>query len=669
MAKLRFFGPNPSIKGFPSHETSSFNNLLPARIVREIIQNSLDAAEQANQMMAFVRFRVDAVRSKQIPDFKGYCKTFNKAVKYWEGRSNDGKLVDTAQQIVDRIRDALKSLDEGNARLLSVLDNGIGLDSRGMHSLLGDGDSGKPTGLGSYGVGHLAPMALSDIRYMLYGGLTKDDQRIASGRAILASHFGTQGPISAEGFLIKDFITDSRNGEVYDFLDEGSHPKLITDRLDEIKREWGHGCVIMIPAFNNFRDSKESLWKIVSKVVAYNFSSAICQEKLIIEVCESGNKKKLDRDFIPQIVEQNKDRTRSSKGLRPSGQNAYSMYKTISTGKMHRLDTDFGTVQVNLCYPSPTGQSRIDLCRNGMWITDDIRGLKRADFTDRQSFHAVIEICGKDDSELHKLLRKAEGPMHDELSFKLLSHSERQRLKRALDSIAHFLKKQVPALESKEYTVDDFLVVETTPDGKTGHQGFSFWGKPTPVFRRINRQLIEGLETTEVNPPDPERTTRSSRSSATQPSPPKPRPLRQASSLPFRTVVVPDGIGKIAASISSESDLDDVLLVLRVDENIDSTCDRVWEDEDVKISTIAIDSLDKKIIPPLYELISSEKAVRIRGIKAKVDYSIRIEYNAPQHLTSTVEMPVFRLELYRSQDITKTESPKNGGKLQNADRD
>ena len=60
-----------------------------------------------------------------------------------------------------------------------------------MNSLLGDGAGEKPYDLsGSYGVGHLAPMALSNIRYMLYGGVTKEGHRIACGRTVLASHPG-----------------------------------------------------------------------------------------------------------------------------------------------------------------------------------------------------------------------------------------------------------------------------------------------------------------------------------------------------------------------------------------------------------------------------------------------------------------------------------------------
>ena len=260
--------------------------------------------------------------------------------------------------------------------------------------------------------------------------------------------------------------------------------------------------------------------------------------------------------------------------------------------------------------------------------------------------------------------------MHDELSFKLLSPSEGQHLKRALDCIAHFLKEQVPALETEEYTVDDFLVVDTAPDGKTGRLSFAFWGKPTPVLRRTNRQLVEGLETVEVDPPEPKpKPDPPDPPDPPPPSPPKPRPLRQASLLPFRPVVVPDGTNKITASISSESDFSEVLLVLRVDENTDSTCDRIWKDEDVTISSITIDSSDGTITAPSCEIIPSGQAVRIRGIKAKVDYNIRIEYNAPQHLMSMVEMPVFRLELHRPQDILKTKGPKDGEELKNANRD
>ena len=331
------FGPTNSVKGFTSHETSFFNDLQPAKIVRELIQNSLDAAVEAHQPTAIVRFRQDSVESKDIPGIAEYRKAFDRAVEFWMERGN-GKLTDPVQEVVGRIRKALQSLEEGNAILLSVVDNGIGLDRKRMISLLSDGASEKQNELsGSYGVGHLAPMALSAIRYMLYGGITKNGHRIVSGRAILATHPGKKKLMSADGYLVKRF-RDGLDGNVYDFLTKRSQPAIVTKHLDEIGLEWGHGSVVMIPAFNNFR-SNMTVWDIVSKVTAYNFCSAVHRGKLVIEVYDGDGNRILNRGTIESILEADQARTRAArsdsifKGLRPSGKNAYSILKNACRGR------------------------------------------------------------------------------------------------------------------------------------------------------------------------------------------------------------------------------------------------------------------------------------------------------------------------------------------------
>ena len=334
MANLQF-GPTTSAKGFTSHETSSFNDLQPARIVRELIQNSLDAAVEIGESTAIVRFQVDTIGGKDVPDLKGYRDAFKKAVKHWQGQ-NEGELTDPARQVADRIESALQELEDGKAAMLSILDNGVGLDTKRMNSLMSDGGSGKQYDLsGSYGVGHLAPVALSDIRYMLYGGVTKNGARIACGRTILASHPGKDELLSAEGYLIRKF-RDGLDGNLYEFLGRTAHPKVISDRLKEIQKEWGHGCAVIIPGYNNFRGGRRSLWEIISKVAAYNFCAAINRGKLIIDVCEAGAQKTLDKDSIESILEAEQDRTRAARsdsffeGLRPSGLNAYSIFKTLT---------------------------------------------------------------------------------------------------------------------------------------------------------------------------------------------------------------------------------------------------------------------------------------------------------------------------------------------------
>ena len=131
MATLKF-GATVSIKGFTSIETSSFNDLPPARIVRELIQNSLDAAVEAGKATAVVRFRLETVHLSDVPDFNGYRVAFTKAVQYWKDRSNNGHLTDPVQQVVDRVQSAMEALDQGKATVLSILDNGIGLDEKRM---------------------------------------------------------------------------------------------------------------------------------------------------------------------------------------------------------------------------------------------------------------------------------------------------------------------------------------------------------------------------------------------------------------------------------------------------------------------------------------------------------------------------------------------------------
>lgn len=229
MATLNF-GNASANDGFTPHSTAAFNDLPPARVVREILQNSLDAAVEAGESTAQVRFQVEPIRRRDIPDAKGYATAFQKAVVC------QGELSDPAQEVVNRIKSGLESLDAGTAVLLSIVDNGIGLDVNRMNRLLSDGSSGKSVSeSGSYGVGHLAPMALSDLRYVLYGGLTGDGNRIASGKVILAAHPGKKALKDSKGYLIQGFKA-GLDGNLYDFTPPQSHPKLIAKHLDAIEK-------------------------------------------------------------------------------------------------------------------------------------------------------------------------------------------------------------------------------------------------------------------------------------------------------------------------------------------------------------------------------------------------------------------------------------------------
>ena len=132
------FPPGPPT-GFTPASIAGFDDLRPAAVVRELIQNSLDAAVEAGESTAIVRFRLTRRKIEDIPGIESYREAFNAAVESqkWSG---NGTLPSQAERVVRIIRDALEQ-DEHDT--LSVLDNGIGLNTSRMTALLSDGVSAK----------------------------------------------------------------------------------------------------------------------------------------------------------------------------------------------------------------------------------------------------------------------------------------------------------------------------------------------------------------------------------------------------------------------------------------------------------------------------------------------------------------------------------------------
>lgn len=69
--KLRF-GPATSWSGFTPTGVSGFNDLQPGVVVRELLQNALDAAVAAGESTAIVHFAVWTVRTVQNPVQKSH---------------------------------------------------------------------------------------------------------------------------------------------------------------------------------------------------------------------------------------------------------------------------------------------------------------------------------------------------------------------------------------------------------------------------------------------------------------------------------------------------------------------------------------------------------------------------------------------------------------------
>lgn len=655
MVSLKF--GHGDMSGFTAYATASFNDTPPAKVVRELLQNALDAGVAAGERTTRVRFEVVRVTKTDIPDISGYEDAFRAAVRD-NRKVNGGRLTDAAQHVVDTIERALRRLSDEGHCMLRVLDSGVGLDRDRMTSLLGDGSSVKEDGLGSYGVGHFAAVSASDLRYLLYGGATKQGRRTAAGFAILAGRFHKKQPLSGRGYLVKKLLGGD-GGRLYRFMGAEEIPSVLGDAIDTIKREWRHGTAVLIPAFNYFgrppgktrRHDDENSWlsAVVTRVAAYNFSAAIWAGDLSVEVDEratGGTTARLDKRTLPAMLERDRERVRRFRsdsayhGLRPSGQAAWAAYQTLAGGASAQVPTPSGSMSVHLSRQAPAGATRLDLFRNGMWITDDLPELGRGDFADRKPFHAVLSPAKG--NRLHRLVRKAEGTMHDQLVPSLLGDVEQEQLRTAFRAVAAYLRTQVPQMDGDTYTPDDFLVVSTGGDGGTaGTTRYEMWGSPVVVQGALlsQRRTDDADEQTDVEPDDGPGGSASGRRKKR-----RSEATRRSRPLPFRCTAVPGERGAHSIELECHESIDEVLLRFRIDENIDATCDRLWPDEAVAVRSF--EAKDQSGVKLPGRLEDDGATVRLRGLTPG-KHQVSIKYDVPAGFDDQVQSPVFRVDLHR----------------------
>lgn len=562
------FGPG-SPAGFTPAGIAAFDDLRPAAVVRELIQNSLDAAVAAGEPTAIVRFRLSTCGIQEVPGIDAYRRAFKRAV---ESHTRLGALPSKAKRVVTTIR---RALQQDRLKVLSVLDNGIGLDERRMTALLSDGVSAKvASSSGTYGNGHSVAIPASDLRYVLYGGLTSNGERLAAGHAVLASHSGDHDTYasSGDGFFVRGF-RNGQDGRLFDFSKGDSLPGLIARELDDIgfAGASAQGAVVILPAFNFFRERRRSWADMVLQAAACNFFVAIQDGHLEVwvEDDEDGDTESiLDRSSLARTLAQHQEQRRSRAFL--SGARAFDAHRAFQFGDRAVIDTSQGAVEIRLKERADT--TRIDLCRNGMWITDD-KGISALSykFTDRIPFHAVLLLDADRGGRLHQLVRNAEGPLHDKIRLKDLSKDDRKDLTSALREIREWVLANTQQVTGDSFGVDDFLSIDFGESGQNagGAGGSSYQGRPFVVKRRtptwystangIGRRIPQHEEGSgKVNHSRPRR-----------------GPVLSSA---FQAISLPSSDNRRRIRVTCNEACEDAVLRLRVNENVDATCDPLWHE-------------------------------------------------------------------------------------------
>lgn len=314
------------------------------KLVREIIQNSLDARESGISDPVVVKFADTEVKRELI----GASQLYKHLTACLE-RAKSERM----PQDVRKYENARNALKIPRIRCLRITDSGTtGLsDSKWDALVVREGDVrksnvGAPGG--SYGIGKNAVFNVSDAQTVFYSSryVNGRDGRVEKmqGKATLMAH---QDPATGKDLQHIGFYRAS-NGD----------PFITTDipdffRLDET------GTGVFIMGFNPL----SSDWvDAVTSAVIENFFYAIHHKQLIVEISSGSKNVRVTHETIDQLFE-----ARSSR--KP---NAYHYYrairgeKAVSTQEIDKV----GVLDVHVVLAESAPRRTAYVNRNGMLITE-----------------------------------------------------------------------------------------------------------------------------------------------------------------------------------------------------------------------------------------------------------------------------------------------------------
>ena len=485
-------------QGFNDPGIEHFRGSPFGNLAREIIQNSLDAA--LGNAPVSVSFNVQDIPRDQIPG----VEELNDAMKRcFRAPGNEGKKAQTfffaaAKTLLGKKIPVLSIVEKNTTGIRGPYRN----DTPYFAYMKATGQSKKEVpeggvGLGSYGIGKLAPFAVSDLRTMFVSTVFKTAggySQYTQGKALLTSHLDqqkrTRQNIGYWGVKQNCKPVDGRYSEL---------PKWIQRATKVTELPGSLGTSFHVIGFNAVRN-----WdKFLLASVLENFFGAIWRSQLSVQIGDEIVSKETIGELFSR-ADLAESLTEMSEGEPESFNNAKHFLSTlVGTEEViieNHENRELGNCEVRIVVGDEMPK-RVAVLRNGMFITDQMDYLKR--FGDFKEFVAVVECQNNKGNEL---LREMEPPRHDKFEPDRLAPADRARGQKALSELGRWVRDMLrrhardpvsdvtEVKELADYFADDFGEDNANEKGEEVNPVGAIKIRAQPLRRRGATVREEGEE-------------------------------------------------------------------------------------------------------------------------------------------------------------------------------
>lgn len=409
MAEWDFPITKGSESGFSHGAIDTFAGTRLSSLVREVIQNSLDAVKDRSEPVT-VYFSLEKFKKAELVDLDSLALHFDQC--YIEAESQG---VEKAIDFFKKGKELLSSNDDVSMLIISDSNtNGLwgSLDASKdpwFALVMSDGLSQKSAGgLGSYGHGSKAPFSMTNLRTVYYLTKTMDngnEQKRFQGKSILQSHpypSDTQEKTEAVGF----YSNKKPNGKPMPMLDDEIPSWALSTRQ---KHSDDLGTTIFVP----YTSYGPNLFPETKITVIANFYYAIKEGNLNVEV----NGDLISASNVDAEFERCKEMLPNEQEL-IDVEYVKEAFKAIdgiinNTSSGDEEIPEFGRIKWHMCVDENISTRRVSIARNaGMLITRRPKDLKV--FANKKSFELFVYV---DKGDGYDALTKLENPQHDNFEF------------------------------------------------------------------------------------------------------------------------------------------------------------------------------------------------------------------------------------------------------------